>query len=139
MLFFFFIVISSILFVKLNEPVDKVYIVVDEDLTRNISSVNWCEMSSKNSYYYINPKHTNNPIISFRIKTVSYNNNKTTDFSDWTSVLYDIDLINICYSNISIIVTASIVIFLGILYAFVLMLNNCYDNWYRCCMMIMRI
>ena len=140
MLLFFFIVISSILFVKLNEPVDKVYIVVDENLTRNISSLDWCEMSSKNSYDYINLKHQSNPIISFKIKTEPYSNNK----------------INICYSNILlfflfiyfiyynfnvllifiIIATASIVIFLGILYAFVLMLNNRYDNWYRCCITV---
>ena len=129
---FFYIILNGFLFIRLNETFNETYITyipVNGKINRNDSVVvmekaTWLKMvkSGDNSTFFVKPVNISDPIIKFRLKFIHLNS--TVMYSNWTTILYDINLQQLCYTNIPLYTTAIIVIIIAIIYLSITLISK---------------
>lgn len=119
---------QSTLLIKAPQTTKEVSISFDPDYTRKDLDIKWLPMKQmmEEDVFSIIPNCSRESIITFKAKFTLEDNSIIT--SKWISVLYDIDLISICYNNIAIVIFASIIILIGITYSCILLFNNIYES-----------
>lgn len=137
----YYTILQGILFVKPPQSTREVW--VSFDRSNDALSSSWYKMIPANDSektFSLSPplsnctrkKRDHESIITFKVRYV-FNDNSSA-VSDWTSALYDIDLIEICYSSVVLTVFASFIIIIGFIYMSIFLTNhvllNCKKTMY---------
>jgi hypothetical protein len=97
----------------------------------------WHKMDEGNGLFFINMTNVNcKEIITFKVKFLT--NINTTLETEWISVLYDINFIEICQTSLTIYCLALFIIIVASIYSLVLLTHKMYTDCYKCWNLIFR-
>lgn len=121
----FFTVLQSVIFIKAPTQTKEMLITFNQNCTGSCNR--WLEMEKgENGIFSFTPECQSDSVITFKTKYTLEDNSSIT--TNWTSILYDEDLITTCYNSVALVIICSLIVLAAFCYSYnVLFLKNMFQ------------